>query len=205
MELVTTPRVAFLRRVADGFLSHAGRGRVVVAIDGPVRSGKTQLGDDLADVLRERDLAVFRASVEDFHRSREAQADFGPDTPARYFGYGIDESALRRTLVDPFRLAGSTAFVTSAFDLVRDAWVEPKWRTGPADAFLVIDGRFLLRDRLRDLWDVRIAVDGDPDDPADVIAYAESDPREHAHVVIDLGDPAHPRLGRSGGERRGSP
>lgn len=194
MELVTTPRVAFLRRVADGFLAHTGRGRLIVAIDGPVRSGKTQLGDDLADVLRERDLAVFRASVEDFHRSREAQADFGPDTPERYFGYGIDESALRRTLVDPFRMAGSTAFVTSAFDLVRDAWVEPKWRTGPADAVLVLDGRFLLRRRLRDLWDVRIAVDGDPVDPADAIAYAESDPREHAQVVIDLGDPAHPRL-----------
>lgn len=199
MELVTTPRVAFLRRVADGFLAHTGRGRVIVAIDGPVRSGKTQLGDDLADVLRERDLAVFRASVEDFHRSREAQAEFGADTPERYFGYGIDESALRRTLVDPFRMAGSTAFVTSAFDLVRDAWVEPKWRTGPADAFLVLDGRFLLRRRLRDLWDVRIAVDGDPVDPADVIAYGESDPREQAQVVIDLGDPARPRPGGSAG------
>ncbi|MEI5582767.1 MULTISPECIES: hypothetical protein [unclassified Agromyces] len=199
MELVTTPRVAFLRRVADGFLAHTGRGRVIVAIDGPVRSGKTALGDDLADVLRERDLAVFRASVEDFHRSREAQAEYGPDTPERYFGYGVDESALRRTLVDPFRLAGSTAFVTSNFDLVRDAWVEPKWRTGPADAFLVLDGRFLLRRRLRDLWDVRIAVDGDPVDPADAIAYAESDPREHAQFVVDLSDPARPRLGGSGG------
>ncbi|HEX6956012.1 MAG TPA: hypothetical protein VF156_14160 [Agromyces sp.] len=198
MELVTTPRVAFLRRVVDGILAGTGRGRVIVAIDGPVRSGKTQLGDDLADVLRERDLAVFRASVEDFHRSREAQADFGPDTPERYFGYGIDESALRRTLIDPFRLAGSTAFVTSAFDVVRDAWVEPKWRTGPADAFLVLDGRFLLRRRLRDLWDVRIAIDGDPVDPADVIAYAESDPRRHARFVIDLSDPAHPRSSGAG-------
>lgn len=198
MELVTTPRVAFLRRVVDGILAGTGRGRVIVAIDGPVRSGKTQLGDDLADVLRERDLAVFRASVEDFHRSREAQADFGPDTPERYFGYGIDESALRRTLIDPFRLAGSTAFVTSAFDVVRDAWVEPKWRTGPADAFLVLDGRFLLRRRLRDLWDVRIAIDGDPVDPADVIAYAESDPREYAPFVIDLSDPAHPRSSGAG-------
>lgn len=195
---MTTPRVAFLRRVADALLSHTGRGRVIVAIDGPVRSGKTRLGDDLADVLRERDLAVFRASVEDFHRSREAQADFGPDTPERYFGYGIDESALRRTLIDPFRMAGSTAFVTSAFDLVRDARVEPKWRTGPADAFLVLDGRFLLRRRLRDLWDVRIAVDGDPVDAADMIAYAESDPREQAQFVIDLADPAHPRHGGAG-------
>ncbi|BDZ53549.1 nucleoside/nucleotide kinase family protein [Agromyces marinus] len=193
MRLVTTPRVAFLRQVADDVLARIGRGRVIVAIDGPVRSGKTQLADDLADVLRERDLAVFRASSEDFHRSREAQAAYGPDTAERYWRYGIDESLLDRTLVDPFRMAGSTAFVTRAFDLVRDAWVEPKWVTGPADAILVLDGRFLLRERLRDQWDVAIAVDGEPTDAADRLAYAASDPREVAAIVIDQSDPEHPR------------
>jgi uridine kinase len=71
--------------------------------------------------------------------------------------------------------------------------VEPKWRTGPADAILVLDGRFVLRDRLRDLWDFAIAVDGDPLDAADRVAYATSDPRDHAAVVVDLTDPAHPR------------
>ncbi len=73
---------------------------------------------------------------------------FGADTPARYFGYGIDESALRRVLVEPFRMGGSTAFVTRVFDPARDSWVEPKWITGPEDAILVIDGRFVLRERL---------------------------------------------------------
>jgi uridine kinase len=199
MRLVTTPRVAFLREVADEFLARTGRGRVIVAIDGPLRSGKTQLGDDLADVLRERDVAAFRASVEDFHRSREAQAEYGPDTPERYWRYGIDESLLDRTLVEPFRMAGSTAFVTRGFDLARDAWVEPKWRTGPADAILVLDGRFLLRERLRGDWDVALAVDGEPTDAADRIAYASSDPREAASIVIDLADPAHPRRGAAGG------
>ncbi|WP_353827488.1 uridine kinase [Agromyces sp. SYSU T0242] len=198
MRLVTTPRVAFLREVADEFLSRTGRGRVIVAIDGPLRSGKTQLGDDLADVLRERGLAVFRASVEDFHRSREAQAEYGPDTPERYWRYGIDESLLERTLVAPFRMAGSTAFVTRGFDLARDAWVEPKWRTGPADAILVLDGRFLLRERLRERWDVELAVDGDPVDPADRLAYASSDPRAVASIVVDLADPAHPRRAPDG-------
>ncbi|MFC9917807.1 hypothetical protein [Agromyces binzhouensis] len=199
MRLVTTPRVAFLREVADEFLARTGRGRVIVAIDGPLRSGKTELGDDLADVLRERDRAVFRASAEDFHRSREAQAEYGPDTPERYWRFGIDESLLQRTLVEPFRMAGSTAFVTRGFDLARDAWVEPKWRSGPADAILVLDGRFLLRERLHDEWDVAIAIDGQPADAADRIAYASSDPRAVASIVIDLADPAHPRRGAAGG------
>jgi uridine kinase len=193
MRLVTTPRVTFLRGIADELLAHYGRGRMIVAIDGPVGSGTSRLGDDLAEVFRERDHAVFRASVEDFHRSREAQAVFGDDTPERYHRYGIDESALRRVLVEPFRLGGSAAFVTRFFDSSRDAWVEPKWVTGPPDALLVLDGRFLLRHRLDGLWDARIAVDGEPEDPADRIAYAESDPRLAASVVVDLRDPEHPR------------
>ena len=95
-------------------------------------------------------------------------------------------------------MGGSTAFVTRVFDPARDSWVEPKWITGPEDAILVIDGRFVLRERLAALWDVRIAIDGDPVDPADVLAYAERDPRVVASAVIDLADPAHParRLAR---------
>ncbi|MGW9630870.1 uridine kinase [Agromyces sp. NPDC055520] len=195
MRLVTTPRVTFLRSIADEVLRYHGRGRTIVAIDGPLQSGKTEFADDLAAVLEEHDHAVFRASMEGFHRSRDAQAAFGADTPDRYYRYGFDESALRRVLVEPFRLGGSTAFVTRVWDPTRDAWVEPKWITGPEDAILVLDGRFVLRPRLADLWDVRIALDGDPVDPADEIAYAESDPRHAASIVIDNRDPAHPRRG----------
>jgi hypothetical protein len=32
-----------------------------------------------------------------------------------------------------------------------------------------------------------------------VIAYADSDPREHAQVVVDLADPVHPRHGGARG------
>ena len=193
MELVTTPRVTFLRALADEVVQQYGRGRMIVAIDGPVRSGKTRFADDLGAVLQEKGHRVFRASMERFHRSRAAQDEFGDDTPARYHRYGFDESALRRVLVEPFRMGGSTAFVTAVFDPTRDAWVEPKWLTGPSDAILVLDGRFVLRRRLADLWDVRIALDGEPEDPADVIAYAEEDPRLVASAVVDDRDPEHPR------------
>lgn len=193
MRLVTTPRVEFLRGLADQILQQYARGRVIVTIDGPLQSGKTRFGDDLGAVLEERGRTVFRASMEGFHRSREEQARYGDDTPERYYRYGFDESALRRVLVEPFRMGGSTAFVTAVFDPVGDRWIEPKWITGPADAVLVLDGRFLDRERLVDLWDFRIVIDGEPVDPADVIAYAASDPRLQAQAVVDLRDPEHPR------------
>lgn len=193
MELVSTPRVRFLRAVADGILDRFGRGRMIVAVTGPAGSEVSGFADDLRDVFREREHTVFRAHLSDFHRSREAQSAFGPDTPERYVRYGFDESALIRSLVEPFRLGGSAAFVTRVLDPARDAWVEPRWLTGPEDAILVLDGRFLLRDRLSRLWDYRIAIDGEPTDPADLIAYAERDPRTVADLVVDLADARHPR------------
>src|SRR3954466_2967783 len=110
MELVTTPRIRFLRDLAGEILHNYGRGRTIVAIDGPVRSGKTEFGDDLAAVFTERGHPVFRASLEQFHRSRAEQDAFGPDPPDRYYGYGFDYSLLRRVLIEPFRMAGSTGF-----------------------------------------------------------------------------------------------
>ncbi|MFF2390639.1 hypothetical protein [Agromyces sp. NPDC058104] len=193
MRLVTTPRVTFLRELSGEIIAHYGRGRMIVAVDGPLRSGKTAFADDLAEVLRERGHTVFRASMEGFHRSRAAQADFGDDTAERYYRYGFDESALRRVLVEPFRLGGSTAFVTRVLDPARDAWVEPRWITGPADAILLLDGRFVLRERLDELWDYRIVVGGDPIDPADRLAYAERDPRRFADAIVNLEDPSDPR------------
>lgn len=193
MWLATTPRIAFLRQVADVVLRRYGSGRMIVAVTGPVDSGAAAFADDLQAVLRERNRSVFRAGLDGFHRSRQAQATYGEDTPERYVRFGIDESALMRSLVEPFRMGGSAAFVTRVLDPARDAWVEPKWITGPEDAILILDGRFLLRERLARLWDYRIAIDGDPVDAADVIAYAEHDPRESADLVVDLSDPAHPR------------
>ena len=67
--------------LADEILQHYGRGRMIVAIDGPLRSGKTRFADDLAAVLVEREHRVFRASMERFHRSRAAQDAYGDDTP----------------------------------------------------------------------------------------------------------------------------
>lgn len=192
MHLVTTPRVDDLRALAAEITSAYRAGRVIIAIDGPLQSGKTAFGDDLAAVFAERGSAVFRASLENFHRSRDAQDVFGDETPERYYRFGFDYSLLRRVLLEPFRMAGSTGFVLSAFDPDRDAQVEPRWITGPADAVLIIDGRFALRSELRDAWDYRILLSGEAIDPADALYYAAERPADAASAVIDNSTPALP-------------
>ena len=96
-------------------------------------------------------------------RSRAEREQFVPESPARLLRHLYDFSLLRRVLIDPFRMGGSTGFVTRAFDPGRDAWIEPVWLTGPADATLVIDGDHLHRRELRDLWQYGVLVESAAD------------------------------------------
>lgn len=193
MELVATPRVRFLRELAAEILGNYGRGRTIIAIDGPERSGKTEFADDLAAVFRKRGYPVFRASLEYFHRTRAEQAAFGPDSPERYFRYGFDYSLLRRVLIDPFKLAGSAGFVTAAFDPSRDMRIEPKWQTGPPDAALIIDGRFINRPELRGLWNWSAYLEAPVTEASDLLYGRDDDPRSHATAVIDNTERSRPR------------
>jgi uridine kinase len=123
--------------------------------------------------------------------------------------------------VDPFRdgaqAGAGTGFQLTAFDLVRDARVESQWVTAPRDAVLVVDGVFLHRAELRDLWDwsvwlevpwpvayarmaLRDGSDPDPEAPSNSryrqgqeIYLREARPSEVASAIVDNADLAHPR------------
>ena len=186
MKLVSTPRVEYLRTLAAEILNLNGRGRMIVAVDGADPAARTAFADDLGAVLDEAGTPVFRASLRDFQRSREDVAQFGADTPERHFRHAYDYSALRRVLLEPFRLGGSTGFVTRVFDPDRDAWIEPTWTTAPADAMLVIDGEFINRGELRDAWNYRILLESEVTSEVDYLYLKEERPRQVASAVIDL-------------------
>jgi hypothetical protein len=193
MKLVSTPRVEYLRTLAAEILNLNGRGRVIVAVDGADHAARTAFADDLAAVFDEADRAAFRASLRYFQRSRDDQVQFGPETPERFYRHGYDYSALRRVLLEPFRLGGSTAFVTQVFDPDRDSWIEPTWTTAPADAFLIIDGEFALRAELRDGWNYRILLESEATSETDYLYQKEERPRQVASAVIDLSERHQPQ------------
>jgi hypothetical protein len=193
MKLVTTPRTEFLRGLATEILHNYGRGRAIVAVDGTDGSGREAFADDLAAVFEEADHPTFRASLRYFQRSRAEQEKFGPETPERVYRHRDDYSALDRVLVGPFRMGGSTGFVTREFDPDRDAWIEPTWLTAAPDAILVIDGDFVLRPELRGRWSYTVLLDGGAETPADEIYRAEVQPSRLASAVIDNTDAAHPQ------------
>ena len=187
-------------------------GRVVVAIDGMDGAGKTHFANDLAVALTATGRSVFRASIDDFHRSQAERHARGADSPDGYYRDSFDYSTFRRVLLEPFRMGGSTAFVTAAFDRVRDLPVQSKWRTGPKDAILVLDGIFLNRPELAGLWNYSVWLDVsrdiaeermlDRDGPtenaeryrgAQDLYLAEVNPRTTASSMIDNSDFERPR------------
>src|SRR3954451_19653591 len=116
-------------RVAAGRAPAGGRSRAAWA-------GAS--ADDLPGFFREAGVGAFRASLGRFHNSRAYRTRLGPETPESYYRAAYDYVTLRRVLLDPFRMGGSTGFQTAAFDQVRDQPVEARWLTAGQDAVLVV-------------------------------------------------------------------
>lgn len=207
----TTQRRDLLDSIADEFLHNYGKGRTLLAVDGLDGAGKTRFADDFAQRLGRSGHAVFRASIDDFHRSRERRYLRGRDSPEGFYLDSYDYELFRRVLVEPFKLGGSAGFVTAAFDLARDVPMETDWKTAPQDATLVVDGIFLNRPALRGLWNYSIWLEVpaevaaarlvERDGPAGVgeryrggqaLYLAEANPRAAASAIVDNTDADHP-------------
>ena len=220
MRLPITPATTLLRELRDEVRQHNRGGRVMIAVDGIDGAGKTTFADALAEVFAEDGSAVFRASIDDFHRPRAERYERGRRSPEGYYRDSYDYATFRRVLVDPFRegvqTGGTTGFQLAAFDVVRDTPVESTWTTAPRDAVLIVDGIFLHRPELRRLWNwsvwlavpidvayqrmaLRDGSDPSPSAPANTryrdgqeLYLKEAQPRTEAAAIVDNTDLAHP-------------
>ena len=221
MRLPITPATTLWRELRDEVRHQYPGGRVVIAVDGIDGAGKTTFADGFAEVFAEEGAAVFRAGIDGFHRPRSERYARGRRSPEGFYLDSYDYATFRRVLLDPFRdgaqTGGSTGFQLAAFDVGRDAAVESQWVTAPRDAVLIVDGIFLHRRELRDLWnwslwlDVpeevacsRMALrDGSDPDPAapsnaryrqgQALYLRDARPAEAASAIVDNADLDHPR------------
>jgi uridine kinase len=204
-----------LERLADALVALPTTMPQRVAIDGVDGAGKTMLADELAELIGDR-RPVVRASVDGFHRPRDARYARGRRSPEGYFLDSYDYATLSSVLLDPF--AAGEPVCTAVFDHVTDAPVPRRWRRSGADAILLLDGLFLHRPELRDAWAASIfcrvtpavscarmaerdGTPADPDDPANRryvegqrIYLGACDPESHATYVIDNTDLTAPYL-----------
>lgn len=187
----------------------------LVAVDGVDGAGKTSFADELAEVLRTAGTRVVRVSVDAFHRPRAERYRRGRSSPEGYFNDAFDLAALRAHVLEPGRAGGLVR--TAVFDHTVDAPVAGE-TVSAAGAVVLVDGVFLLRDELADVWDLAVflhapfeaayrrlaARDGmppDPDHPANR-RYREGQelylrtctPAARAHVVLDTTDVLAPEV-----------
>jgi uridine kinase len=183
-----------LAALAEEILHNYGRGRVIVAVDGPDGAHRAEFANELAEAIKVKSHAAFRASMIDFSRPRAEREQRGAESAEGAYRDSFDYSVLARVLIEPFRLGGSAAFVTAAFDVSRDTQREPKWLSGPDDAILVIDGPYLNRPELAGFWNYSVWVDASVEPSAAEQLYVrEVGPRTRATAIVDNTDTEHPR------------
>ena len=191
-----------------------------VAVDGPPAAGKTTLADELALLLRSRGREVIRASTESFHQPRAQRYRHGEFSPEANYHDSFDYDTLRQVLLDPLGPDGDRRYQHAVYDLDTDTAVSQPVTTAPADAVLLLDGVFLLRPELIDLWDLSIFVSAAFEQildrarirdlarlgstaeverrfrtryiPAQKLYFATARPADHADIVVHNDEPRRP-------------
>ncbi|UVI36813.1 uridine kinase [Brevibacterium spongiae] len=212
-------RRAVLRRLLTAICEVRSGRRTLIAVDGLDGAGKTVLAEELvglaADGLSARPVAS--VSIDGFHHPREVRYARGRG-PESFFRDSYDYAAFERAVVSPFRRGASVT--PAVWDVDADASIPPEALDLPEDCVLLIDGIFLHRPELRELWDASIWVevpfevsvprgnqrfshltDSDPGCEANHryvggqrLYFAEAAPWEHATWVVDNENLDDPRL-----------
>jgi uridine kinase len=189
-----------------------------VAVDGVDGAGKTTFADELAHLLRDQGRPVIRASVDGFHHPRAVRYRLGQTSPEGFYRDSYDYAGFRLALLNPLGPTGTLNYRAALFDVDTDQpleWAEQQAETG---SILIVDGLFLHRPELRDVWDdsvflrVNFAVSvprgaargpgyGSPDPHAESnrryvegnrLYFQEAQPERWAGVVVDNNDLKRP-------------
>jgi len=149
-------RQAVLLRVARAIEDLPTDGVRRVAVDGVDGAGKTTFADELGDLLTQRGTYVVRASIDGFHRPRADRWVRGRHSPEGYYLDSYDYPRVRAELLDPLGAGGDRRIRRAVHDVATDQPVATGVETVPRDGVLVVDGIFLHRSELRDVWDLSV-------------------------------------------------
>ncbi len=218
-------RQAVLGELLDRVRSVRRGGRALIAIDGLDGAGKSVLVSELVDLATRGDARppaednrpLASVSIDGFHLPRSVRYAHGRG-PESFYRDSYDYASFVDTVVAPLRRGGP--IVPSVWDVDADEPVTPEPLDLPDDCVLLVDGIFLHRPELRDLWDAGVWVevpftvsvprgnarfphlnDADPESESNRryvggqrLYFAEAAPWDHATWVLDNTDLDRPTL-----------
>lgn len=214
---MSAQRESVLKEFAQAIAALKPGRSVRVAVDGVDGAGKTVFGDELAAHLQPY-RPVVRASVDGFHNPRAIRHRLGRTSPLGYYRDSYDYDRFSEFLLAPFGPQGSRRYRRAAFDHTTDQPVDSPAEVARPDAALILDGIFLHRPELVDVWDFSIFLDvpfdvsvgrcavrdGASPDPSDLtnqryvlgqrLYFADAAPDERATAVVDNAQLATPKV-----------
>lgn len=133
----------------------------LVGIDGRDGSGKTTFADELANMCQAiLSRPVLRISLDDFHNVRSLRYRRGKASPEGFYLDSYDYNRFHAFVSKPLGAGGSRQFKYRCHDLETDEVVdsEPFEEASPG-AIVVVDGLFLHRPGLINVWSYTVYLD----------------------------------------------
>ncbi|MEV4201551.1 uridine kinase [Micromonospora globbae] len=182
-----------------------GTGRLRVGVDGPDAAAPDELAAALVDPLRARGRPVLHVRAGDFLRPASVRLERGRTNPDAYYEGWVDESGLRREVLDPAGPGGSGRMLPSLWDADADRASRAAYVRLPPGGVVLVSGALLLGGGLP--FDVTVHLALSPAAlrrrtaperrwtlPAFDRYAAEVAPDSFADVVVRVDDPRHPAL-----------
>lgn len=132
-----------------------------VGVSGITASGKTTLANELMGELRVRKMDVVRTSIDNFHNPRVVRYKQGKESAIGYYEDAHDYNSFKQKLLIPLGPGGDLHYQTISLDLDKDEFVNQKSKVAKRDSIFIIDGTFLFKKDLSDLYDYKIFVNTD--------------------------------------------
>jgi uridine kinase len=134
---------------------------VRVGVSGITSSGKTTLANELAEELLYRKKKIIKTSIDNFHNPRDIRYRKGKESAIGYYEDAHDYESFKQKLLIPLGPNGSLHYQTISLDLAKDEYVSPEVKVATKDMILIVDGTFLFKQDLCNLYDFKIFVNTD--------------------------------------------
>jgi uridine kinase len=154
-------RSQLISELANKILSLRINHPVRVGVSGITASGKTTLANELAKELLGRNKKVIRTSIDNFHNPRDIRYKKGKESAIGYYEDAHDYESFKQRLLIPLGPNENLHYQTISLDLVKDEYVNTEMKVATKDMVLIVDGTFLFKKNLCNLYDFKIFVNTD--------------------------------------------